>query len=354
MKKHYYIILLGCLLCCFYSCKNNKEETFRVYEAGSIYSRPENIPLTSFAKTIQRIPLETNENILMDYIMDVIDTGDLLFILHENRCSVFDKNGKYLYDISKKGEGPHEHLSIWDIFVQDNKIALHDRTGKKLRFFTFDGKFEKEIPLPSMFNTVKLISENSYVGYKENLTGDQLPRLIFFNETAVLDTFNHPRLYPKTDMPVMYLGEGYIFASPSGFHLKEMFNDTIFTFLPDLSIEPRLVLDLGKYKVIPEMRYSITDPMKSLFEEKAWVMINGENKDYLFFNAMIKQQYTTFYVDKKKEEIHNVLFSYPDDFEWEGHFIPRFMSEDKKRIIGYEEEEEGDNNPTLIIATLLN
>ena len=70
--------------------------------------QPQEVALKKWAKSIQFIPLQTNDSILIKYISRIIKHGDKLLVQHDNRASVFDLAGKYLYDIGKQGGGPDE------------------------------------------------------------------------------------------------------------------------------------------------------------------------------------------------------------------------------------------------------
>jgi len=337
-----------------FSCTNEKEglQTFKLSE---LLEAPEKAPLSSFASSIEEIPLEINEECLIgNFISQIITTDYLLFIIHDTRCSVFDKSGKYLYDISKRGEGPHEYIQLTNVFLEDNYICLYDASRKKILFFTHENEFIKEMNIPESFGHLYPIQNNIYAGYLSNRSGKEKTKIKFFNSSEVIDSIPYPQEYNNNGVIMIFYNECSIFSSGNTYSFKEIFNDTIYTIHKDYQVTPRLVLGLGIYNPTQEYRHSITDPTTNLFEEKMWIMPVGENDSYLFINGLMNKKTSSFYWDKRKNSMHNIQLTYPDNMGYEEFFIPRFISADKKKLIGYEESEEGNENPTIIIATLHN
>ena len=58
------------------------------------------------------VQLETNEFIQIKFIQRVILDGDKFLVVHSDRLSLFDKDGKYQYDIGEK-EKRKENISEW-------------------------------------------------------------------------------------------------------------------------------------------------------------------------------------------------------------------------------------------------
>lgn len=89
-----------------YRTSEKSEECITIDLATVFDHQPQEVALKKWAKSIQFIPLQTNDSILIKYISRIIKHGDKLLVQHDNRASVFDLAGKYLYDIGKQGGGP--------------------------------------------------------------------------------------------------------------------------------------------------------------------------------------------------------------------------------------------------------
>lgn len=95
------------------------------------------------------IPLETNRFSAIAKIDKLIAVGDLLYILDKDQHKLFcfDKTGKYMFLIDKKGSGPEEYSEISDFDYYSNKLYLLDKIKFKLLVFNQDGKFNHVINL---------------------------------------------------------------------------------------------------------------------------------------------------------------------------------------------------------------
>jgi len=61
----------------------------------------------------------------------------------------FDRNGKFLRNLFKKGQGPGELTQVDSILAIEKSIIVKSNSPNKLIFFDASGKFEKEIPIRS-------------------------------------------------------------------------------------------------------------------------------------------------------------------------------------------------------------
>lgn len=345
------IIGIPLFLSCIVGCQRKDEDKLPVYDLVSLLNKPESIPLSSIFQSIKEVQLETTEEALIGYISKLIVTDDLIFIVHGTRCSVFDHTGKYIRDISKVGEGPGEYARLSTVFIKDDMIGIYDRPQKSIICFTFNGEFVKKIKVPESLGYAYPLDGNDYLGYIENRTGREKNKLIFFDETTKIDSVPYLTEYKNQGMITVFLHEGFLFNINNTYSFKELFNDTIY-YINQYDIQPRFVLEMGEYNATQEYRHSLTDPNKNFFEEKIWIMPIGETKDYLFINGIMDNKTSSFYLDKKQNTLRNVELTFPEGMDYEGFFVPAAVSEDKRSVIATIESEEGDENPTLIIATL--
>ena len=141
MNTKYYIFTLIAL--CLFSCggkshQDNKIETISIN--GNIR---QTLNLSSFADTIEFIPLETNDENLIGDVERIIYRNGKYYIrttqgmLH-GKLSVFDKTGKYLWGLNRIGNGPGEYPELKEFAITENgnitaasyrKIINYDSTG---------------------------------------------------------------------------------------------------------------------------------------------------------------------------------------------------------------------------------
>ena len=125
--------------------------------------------IQDFAKNIEYIPLETNDNCLIgkeSEIESIRATEKDIFIIEWNVIYRFSrKDGKFLNQIGKRGAGPSEFASKRSVFINEKKqeIFLHDIMKYKILVYSFDGIAKREIEIPELFQ-LELIDENTFVG----------------------------------------------------------------------------------------------------------------------------------------------------------------------------------------------
>lgn len=361
---HLIVILFGStfyLLSCNKGEKSHLTEDCITYQLEKLLFESEEIALTDFASKVEQIPLEIKDNILVVEIKKVLDVDSLLLVVHGSRCSVFDRNGRYKYDISQKGNGPHEYKSLSDVFIDKGRVVIHDKSFHKLRFYTLQGDPVQEIYLSENFQKIFPIHNNQYAGYIPNKTGKEPIQFIFFNNKEIVDTipYGAPKNYENNNAMKMFWefpNDGNIFYAEKEYYFKELFNDTIYTFSPDKQMTPRMILDFENYKVEERMRFNYSDLSKPFFDGFAHIYILGENKNHLFFSAFYSQNYHPFFIDKKTQTAHHAKFIYSSENTKNMVFTPRCISDDNNRLISWTypaDEDYDDQNPTLIIATVV-
>ena len=92
---------------------------------------------------------EKGENSLFYGIVDIaLDSQDNIYVLEyrNNRIQKFNKDGKYLQTIGRKGQGPGELQSPFQILL-DSEDNIYINDDRKIKCFDKEGNFFKEIIL---------------------------------------------------------------------------------------------------------------------------------------------------------------------------------------------------------------
>lgn len=119
------------------------------------------VPTEELFSKISVIPLETNDSSFLVRPVKVIIKDNRYYIVDEGVPAVFsfDEEGHLLHKIGKKGQGPGEYREIYDAVIKEkeNTVYMLSPFGS-LYVYSLDGKFIKEIKLPTRSN-YQLIEE---------------------------------------------------------------------------------------------------------------------------------------------------------------------------------------------------
>jgi len=157
-RKYVFGILI--FVCCFSACDRNKKKSEGFGDALVLVDTNKKYPKKTihwaeFADSIEYIPLETTSEFLCGGDAKVIGFTDKYIILSNNSAGnilIFNRQGKGIGKISKKGQGPGEYSNIFkccydsntgEIFVYDifqGKVFVYDLHGIFLRSFPAIGQ----------------------------------------------------------------------------------------------------------------------------------------------------------------------------------------------------------------------
>ena len=152
-------ILLTLLLFILFSCKSTGDKTDCEVLHVDLVERP--VPTEELFSKISVIPLETNDSSFLVRPVKVIIKDNGYYIVDEGVPAVFsfDEEGHLLHKIGKKGQGPGEYREIYDAVIKEKENAVYMLSPfGSLYVYSLDGKFIKEIKLPTRSN-YQLIEE---------------------------------------------------------------------------------------------------------------------------------------------------------------------------------------------------
>ncbi len=142
--------------------------------------------LDSIVKDVRYIQLETTDKSLIGEISQMEYFDDKYFILDTDKTRslfVFDKEGKFLWKISRQGKGPGEYLNLgnFSIDYESKRINLYVDVPSKIMIFDFNNNFIEEIPVPFYTSSFASLKDNMYMfnnAYRSNPTLKQENNLV--------------------------------------------------------------------------------------------------------------------------------------------------------------------------------
>ncbi len=155
ISYHQYILLLLSLTLFACGGKKSADSTNADTQNGLVTfhvnappSKVEPLLLSELADSVSYVALETTKETLTE---DGIQYGDRYYtIINEDRLLCFDKSGKYLHQIGRKGQGPEEYPKMYDyrsfkvdpknnwvyIVANNNEAKVFDENGKYVKTLT--------------------------------------------------------------------------------------------------------------------------------------------------------------------------------------------------------------------------
>jgi hypothetical protein len=149
MKK-YLLFLFGSLFVYMTSCNTDKVDNRLVKNTNCLNIRVTGdtrqlLQIDSIFSEFNIIQLETKNECLISQILKVILYADRIYIIDKiGKLFVFNINGRFLFEIGKKGRGPGEYIILRDFDIdKDGNIYILDFL--KILKFDNDGTFKEKI-----------------------------------------------------------------------------------------------------------------------------------------------------------------------------------------------------------------
>lgn len=344
------------------------------------------VSLSEIAKEVKVIPLETKQECLIGKTHKgmIQMVGHDLFIPCTEGLLQFTDDGKFVRSVAKRGQGPGEYNMIRHIAVNSRLKQVYLMDHGKVHAYSTDGEFLKESPIPMCWQFT-LLGDSIYVGYIYNNTGQKKDRLVLIDRNGeTLNTFPQYDQFTIGNGLNYYLWgryDRYVYSFRDEACCKEYYNDTVFTITPK-ELQPRYILDLGKYKIPKEKRFEVLEGDWRAYSEPARAYLRP---DFLETSQWVFLPYTTWDVtneddvpqlamfDKRTGECYKVkdnmikndmeggLAFYPATrvadnvllYYWDASEVLE-LAEKNPAILEYEQLKnlKDDDNPVLMLVTL--
>ena len=360
------LFILLCFACSVQDSKN--DEMLRV-ELGSISSSPqqEEITLEDLNGTLSTIELETTDSCLLNKITQLIDL-EYLWVVADRQVYKFAKDGKFISQIGRKGQGPQEYVAPEYIQVdnEQQQVYVLDFFGRKMLVYDYNGKFVNSWSLPEDYSLNRIALHNKKF-YYTSFSNTVSPDLLAYDvATNTIDTIS---FRDRTMGQEAFAGQTFIYDLNKKTYLYHYFNDTVYTF--DGKLHPDFIFDLGDAKFTYSQLtlvgdYASEEPIRS---PKIQVSNFVDMKHFLVLSYSVLQSWKPTekpdnrfaLYDKSKKEMHSDVKIVVDGKPW-FDIEPEnaiFASTDEHSIYVFKQvddlvdspefkEYDVENNPVLI------
>ena len=273
-------------------CERGKQSTNNLIKVDvtKSYSSKKELILQDFMD-VEYIALETNDDFLNQGFVQGIGKE---IILVKNRTSdgdifVYDRTGKSLRKINRKGQGGEEYTNIYNITLDEENEEMFVNDISKRKFFVYDlyGNYKRSLNHKegdgSLFYTeaFNYDTENliCYDSYNEEIAFV----LVSKQDGSITKEIKIPFREKKQLRAMRTEGENVYTVSPGPFRpiipykgnwiLSEFSSDTMYTLMPDYSLRPFMVKTPSVQSMNPEVMIRLR-----LLSDNYYFMEAVENK----------------------------------------------------------------------------
>ena len=287
-----------------YSCKDNSKTLLKEY---NINISNVSDSLQSVIKSYTILRLDNQPDAYVPFISKYILTDQYLIFKNESKQSIiiYDKSGKYINSISKKGRGPGEYLYISDFMFDEKTREITICDNDRLKKYSFNGNFISEQKFDSRISKILRMDNGNLVAEKSLPTDNPQTNYHLRILTNELDVLNKRLPIIPSGGPGFGL-EGQTYRTALNKDYAYFFSytgDTIYHIF-DTIIKPVYVLKYdrpiitttdgtGTYKSDPNESYRYL----SYFEigDVSILLFNYRNQGYCFsFNQLTGQSKSFF------------------------------------------------------------
>ena len=174
MKNTISLFIITFLLSCNTNGNNDTDTDvqLRKIDLSEAMSTPTHqLLLSDIANDIEIVPLETKATTVFKRAKHLISNDAGIIIVAQRRILRFDKEGKYICDIGKFGQGPEDFLFTCSIGYNDEKkeIYVPPLMDAMLKIYDINGNY---------INSINLFNHNESIGTNSNAREDRAYRFI--------------------------------------------------------------------------------------------------------------------------------------------------------------------------------
>lgn len=305
--KYIFISLVFCW--CIWSCEKGKDLENKIEVLSVSTNSNQELTINDIAEDIEEVRLELTDESLIANIIKVERTEKYIFVMTSNGPSVlqFDRKGKFIKSMGKKGDGPEEVLRIITFTIDPENRYLYLASPNKIVIYNFENTFVGQIdgfaiPNYMHFQNGKLevfLTRNNKSKSGEGFV--KVPTMFrIFNDGSIADSVGITEISLKQQIRFMMMDAKYYSNSSRDqfFYLPVLFpepivRDTLYV-VNELGFQPVVKLDFGAKAITNDGKKAVN----------IWGMHRSDR--YLLARYSFDRKSRYFVYDFKSEKGYNL------------------------------------------------
>ena len=230
---------------------------------------PKNMPegdlrMSDWIESIEYIPLETTDQCLLDenIIYDYNDNHIIVSYYDAETIYLFDRKGKFIRTIGRRGQGPEEYTNSFSLFIDMNDEYIIVADINKTLYYGIDGKLLYASPSPIDARKPELYFREQFLRVAEsNVYRDSTYYVFEIRDIKgnlvkeEIPSCPIPTVADKS-LEIAYSSViiDHVYMYKNTPYVRETMNDTIYMIDGLNHFIPKYVFNLGKYKITPEVQ----------------------------------------------------------------------------------------------------
>ena len=259
-------LVLAMILLLMAGCGGNRQSTDEIIVVDVTKSYPKKELILQDFMDVEYIVLETSDEFLTQGVVKAVGKDIILVAnqIYDGDIFVFDRTGKGIRKINRKGQGPEEYTNFNDIIIDENNneffvVAFSDR---KILVYDFYGNFKRSFKNADdrIYSNVMNYDRDNLIGYKLTIENKPPSHVII----SKLDGSTTREIHvPYKEIKSSFVtGENgaarFTYHQTIPYHrsfvLVEISSDTVYNYLPDNNqMNPFIVRTPSIHSMDPEV-----------------------------------------------------------------------------------------------------
>lgn len=170
IKKHLhlgmkiiFIIIINITICACKSSINDVKTVSYVNSDITVYNESDigkerEVKLSELVEGFRIVRLDNRDEAIFKWNWIFFSENYFCVKQYEGEAKLFDINGKFIANVGKKGQGPGEYSTVYDILINEDEGAIYISpfSGDELMKYDLNGEFIEKIDLGARLNKPRL------------------------------------------------------------------------------------------------------------------------------------------------------------------------------------------------------